>query len=153
MLRARSPDRTNILAAILARATTSGDYEASTVLSAPATGVFAGIAAVGDEGNATGLAVHESRLVLWRCDKGRQRLLADVAAPKGGELTLRLRAAGGNRFRFSASGDDRTWIDVGDPQAGDQLPPWDRSIRIALTVGGGARGAAIFEKFEMRSTL
>src|SRR5882672_7999004 len=54
---------TNLLGAVLARSTTSGDYEASTTVHQLEPGFFAGIAAIGDVANATGLALHDGKLV------------------------------------------------------------------------------------------
>jgi hypothetical protein len=90
-------------------------------------------------------------LVLWRRDKGKEQILAEVAAPTGPKLHLRLQASNGHLFRFAASADNQTWTDVGDPQPGDQFPPWDRSIRVGLTAGGATGASATFYRFEMRT--
>jgi xylan 1,4-beta-xylosidase len=142
---------TNLLGAILARSTTRGDYEAAAILHRPKPGVFAGIAAIGDIANATGLAVRDEKLVLWRRDKGTQKILSEIAAPEGPKLHLRLRATDGHLFRFEASANGENWVEVGDPQRGDQFPPWDRSIRVGLTTGGAVGASANFQHFEMRS--
>jgi hypothetical protein len=150
-LRPRADVATNMLGALLARSSTSGDYEATATLQRPQPGVFAGIAALGDAANATGLAVRENKLVLWRRDKGIQKILSEIPAPTGAKLCLRLQATDGHVFRFAASSTGENWIDVGDPQPGDHFPPWDRSIRVGLTVGGSSGSSADFERFQMRS--
>lgn len=149
-LRTGDTSKTNILGAILARSTIAGTYEALVLVRAPAPAVYAGLAAIGDEANAAGLAIHNGRLTLWRADKGVQRILTEIEGPKSELVFLRLTATDGSKFRFAASGDRKTWIDVGEPQSGDQLPPWDRSIRVGLTVGGTTNAAGSFESFEMR---
>ena len=142
---------TNLLGATLAVATTGGDYTAETVIerSSLKTNSFAGIAVIGDLANAIGLAVGDSKLVFWRRDKGKHQKLAEVDAPKSARLHLRLSAEKGQIFHFAASRDGRTWIAVGEAQTGDQLPPWDRSIRVGLTAGGAENASAIFDSFQM----
>ena len=139
---------TNLIGAIFARSTTTGDYEAIAVLKVPGQGA-AGIAAIGDQANATGLCVRDGKLVLWRRDKGNHKSLAEVEAPHDGKVQLRLQAAEGHIFRFSAKAGTEDWIYVGEPQPGDHLPPWDRSIRVGLTAGGTTNAAA-FDRFQMR---
>jgi xylan 1,4-beta-xylosidase len=53
-------------------------------------------------------------------------------------------------FKFVASTDGQTWIPVGKPQTGDQLPPWDRAVRVGLTVGGTRDAVGRFLSFEMQ---
>src|SRR5258707_67398 len=43
------------------------------------------------------------------------------------------------------------WMAVGEAQTGDQLPPWDRSIRVGLTAGGAENMVARFDSFQMHS--
>ena len=64
-------------------------------------------------------------------------------------ITLRMTATGGDHFRFAVSLDGRNWTEVGEPTAGDYLPPWDRAARVALTAGGASGAAAKFEWFRI----
>lgn len=144
---------TNFVGAILARATTSGNYEAITAVDAPKPGVIAGIAAIGDEGNLTGLAVSGGKLLLWRRDRGDQKILTQADAPPGAKLRLRFSAAEGRTYRFFARNEAQPWKEIGSAQSGDQLPPWDRSMRVGLTVGGIADAEARFEEFRMEPAL
>jgi len=143
----------DILGATVAVATLGGDYLAETVLeiSSSNSNSVAGIAAVGDLANAVGLAVAGDKLVLWRRDKGHHQELAKVDAPRGTVLHLRLSVENGHVFHFAASSDGKKWSSVGDTQKGDQLPPWDRSIRVGLTAGGGENALAKFESFQLHS--
>lgn len=136
---------------VLARATTTGDYTADTVvnLNRLERGVFAGLSAFGDRANAVGLAVGDNHLVLWRREKGQHKELETVTAPKARNLHLRLIATAGHQFKFAASGDGREWVSVGNDVQGKHLPPWDRNVRIALTVGGTENAAATFNSFQM----
>ena len=66
---------------------------------------------------------------------------------------LRLTARGGNRFQFAVSSDGRDWKPVGETAEGGYLPPWDRSVRVALTVGGVVGAEARFDSFRMERTV
>jgi beta-xylosidase len=147
------PERaTNFLGAVLARSTTTGDYVASAVLnvSKQKSGVLASLAAFGDGANAMGAGYKDNKLVLWRRDKGQQKQLAEIASPKSEKIHLRLSARQGHNFQFSASSDGKTWIPIGDDLQGKHLPPWDRSIRVALTAGGAENGSAHFASIRIR---
>lgn len=134
---------------VVARSTTTGDYEATTEVEtrALASGLTAGLSAFGDPENALGLSVGGGKVTLWRREKKGERVehnaVASVDAPAGATLHLRMRAREGRRYRFSVSRDGRNWQDVGGELDGSYLPPWDRGVRVALTAGG-ARGAARF---------
>jgi beta-xylosidase len=139
--------------AVLARSTTTGDYVAivEVQLASLKPGTAAGLSAFGDSANALGLAVGDGKLILWRRDKGTQTQLAQADAPKTSNLQLRMTATGGYHFQFAASADGRNWIGVGDDLVGRQLPPWDRSIRVALVVSGGDFPQAGFNSFRLQA--
>jgi hypothetical protein len=59
----------------------------------------------------------------------------------------------GHQFKFSASGDGKQWIPIGDDVEGKHLPPWDRNVRVALTVGGAPDAAATFDSFRISPTI
>jgi hypothetical protein len=58
-------------------------------------------------------------------------------------------ATGGNRFQFAVSSDGRDWKAVGETAEGGYLPPWDRSVRVALTVGGVVGAEGRFNSFRI----
>jgi xylan 1,4-beta-xylosidase len=131
------------MGAILARSTTSGDYmataEVETSSLKPET--FGGLAAVGDQENALGVAVdRDGKVIVWRRQKNEQQTVATMETPRSASLWLRMTARGGHLFRFAFSRDGRNWTEVGPELEGEYLPPWDRGVRVALTAGG-ARGA------------
>jgi len=142
---------TNLLGAILTQRTVSGNYTATTVadISEEKAGIFVGIAAIGDAANAVGLAVGDGKLMLWRVQKGVHQRIVSIDAPKSEQIHLRLSAKDGHVFQFAASADGQQWTAVGGPQGGEQLPPWDRSIRVGLTVGGARDAVGRFLSFEM----
>ena len=134
------------LGGILARSITAGDFVASTALdSRTKPGTMAGLAAIGDRANATGVAVGNGKLQVWHRTRGQQQIIAELPAPKSDELFLRLTAKGGQHYRFAYSTDGKTWTDIGADASGKHLPPWDRAVRVAVTVGGAADAEARFD--------
>ncbi|HYE13261.1 MAG TPA: family 43 glycosylhydrolase [Pyrinomonadaceae bacterium] len=124
--------------AVVARTTTVGDYEATTLVETGRLtgGASAGLSAFGDLENALGLSVGGGKLTLWRREKNEHRVVETADAPRGASLHIRMRARGGHRYRFAVSRDGRDWRDVGDEIDGAYLPPWDRGVRVALVAGG-----------------
>jgi xylan 1,4-beta-xylosidase len=144
----------DVLGAVLARTTTTGDYTATTAIdvSGMKPGMMAGLAAYGDEENALGILVGDGKLTLWRREKGNQRTLATTEAMPAPLIYLRMTATGGDHFRFAVSRDGRTWNPVGEQMKGEYLPPWDRAVRVALTAGGAGDAAAKFKWFRIAPT-
>ncbi len=142
---------TNVLGAVLARATTMADYVATVIVDVAdeKPDCVAGLWAFGDSSNALGITAGKTKLTLWQCRKGRLSRLTGIDAPKGSKLRLRLIATGGFRFHFLASADGVKWIPIGDDLIGRNLPPWDRSIRVALTAGGAENAQAIFDELRI----
>jgi xylan 1,4-beta-xylosidase len=141
----------DFVAAVLARTTTTGDYSARTIVSRVSAGTFAGIAAFGDPANAMGLAVGSGgKLVLWLRQKGKHQVLAESSVPKKGDIHLQLTAKEGHRFQFFARGDEtQQWMPIGQDLQGKHLPPWDRNVRVALTVGGAEGATGRFADFAL----
>jgi xylan 1,4-beta-xylosidase len=144
-------ETTNILGATLARATTSPDYVASTTFETKPvkSGWRVGLCAFGDSQNAMGAAFGGGRIVTWRSHKGVTRELGDVPAPAAQKLHLRLTARRGYHFQVAVSADGQTWIPCGEAADAKDLPPWDRSVRVALTVGGAPDAEGIFDSFSI----
>jgi len=142
---------TNFLAAVLARSTTALDYVVTTTVETRSLkpGSAAGLCAFGDSENAVGAAVCDGKIILWRRDRGATRQLAQQPAPATPKLLLRLTARHGYRFQFSASADGEHWFPCGEAANAKNLPPWDRSVRVALTVGGMARAEGTFDSFSI----
>lgn len=139
----RNPSQPEMPLAVVARSTTVGDYDATTLVQTARlkNGATAGLSAFGDMENAIGLTISDGKVILWRREKNEQRVLETADAPAGASLHLRMRARDGHRYRFSVSRDGRDWKEVGEEIDGGYLPPWDRGVRIAL-VAGGAKGAS-----------
>src|ERR1051325_8108487 len=143
---------TNLLGALLSRRTTSGNYTATIVadISELKSGVYVGLAVIGDAANAVGLALGDGKLMLWRAQKGVHQTIASADAPKSEQIHLQLTAKGGHIFQFAASEDGKKWSPIGGPQGGEQLPPWDRGLRVGITVGGARDAVGHFLSFELK---
>jgi beta-xylosidase len=145
----------DLLGGVLAVKTTSGQYSAETVLRRDhwEAGTVAGLSAFGDLDNALGLAFDGEKLRLWRRAHKKDETVMSVDAPTGERLFLKLNARDGHKMTFSMSADGQNWQQVAPeaPLEGNYLPPWDRGIRVALTVGGGTEAAATFEAMRVVS--
>jgi beta-xylosidase len=153
-----APDRgTNLLGAVLAIKTVSGHYTAETVIDRKSVhaGSLAGFSAFGDADNALGLVLNASDLQLWRRQRARHEILSTQKIEDGPELHIRITASEGHKFRFLISADGRAWKDVGGnvDLEGEYLPPWDRGVRVALTVGGSQEAEGRFKSFSMEAEL
>jgi beta-xylosidase len=134
--------------AVVARLTTLGDYEATTLIDTRGMrrGALVGLSAYGDAENALGAVVDGRNIILWRREKNEQKMVATINNAVTSPLVhLRMTANDGRRYRFATSADGNRWRNVGEEMDGEYLPPWDRGVRIALTTGGAAGASAKFE--------
>jgi xylan 1,4-beta-xylosidase len=145
-LRASNRDPSIPADAIVARPAITGQYTATVRVLRPANpAAFAGLSVYGNAGNAIGLSLAGSQVILWRREKGNQQTVATSDAPGTAAVQLRVSAIQGSRFQFAFSTDGRTWQDVGSNTEGGYLPPWDLAVRIALAVGGPAGSEGRFD--------
>lgn len=153
-LRASANANGSAVDAVVARATVSGNYTATARLAGA--GVFgsamAGLAAYADSENAIGISRDGSSVVVWVREKGLQRSLASAEVTAGPSLDLRMIASTGRRFQFAYSTDGREWRTLGEQAEGGYRPSWERTVRVALTVGGrpGAEGRFDWVRIETR---
>jgi len=136
----------NPIGAIMAYWTTVGSYTATTMIDAGSVknGAVAGIAAYGDGENALGFGWQNGKIVVWRRERNNHRTLSTTDAPQAKQIYLRLTARDGIFYSFAVSGDGKKFTPVGSEQNGDYLPPWDRGVRVAITVGGAENASARF---------
>jgi len=146
---------TNFVAGVLARSTTSPDYSAMTTFetSSLKAGTAIGLCAFGDSDNSVGTAFCEGQMITWRREHGTTRQISSQPAPSGGKLYVRLIAHEGHRFQLEASADGAKWDNCGPTTDARNLPPWDRSVRVALTVGGVADASGTFDSFSIQPLL
>jgi xylan 1,4-beta-xylosidase len=150
VLVAQPEQGTNLMGSVIGRSINTGNFLASTtVLRANLdAGVIAGLAALGDRANSTGIALVDDRVILWNRARGQQSVLAEAAAPKSRDIHFRLVAGQGKDYRFEFSADGKAWQELPETN-GQHLPPWDRAVRVGLTVGGAPKAEARFDDFEM----
>jgi hypothetical protein len=114
-------------------------------------GARAGLAAFGDQENALGLAVSGGNVILWVREKDNTRTVTSVPAPGSDSLQLRMTARDGHLFRFHVSSNGKNWIAIGEELDGGFLPPWDRSVRVALFTGGTPEATGKFGWMRLES--
>jgi beta-xylosidase len=126
--------------AVVARRTTSGDYVATTSISTRGmtTSARAGLSAYGWRGWSVGIATGADRVMVWRREgddmKKSLKVVAVADAPKSDIIFLRMKAEGGDSYRFAFSANGREWTELGGVVDGGYI----EGTRIALTAGGGA---------------
>jgi len=130
------------LAAVVGRSLRSGSFMATTTVMLDGAGQ-AGLAAYGDRKHALGIALRGERIIVWQRKSGVVNELASASA-KRSRVYLRMIARGGTSFRFHYSADGKRWTALGPTLDGADLPPWDRGVRVALTVGGAPYARARF---------
>jgi len=150
VLRAAATRADNAVATVLAHQTVVGDYTATTRVLAQGLSATAmpGLAAYGDEQNAIGVSLNAGRALLWQRKAGKQDTITSVDTTAGDAVLLRMTATGGSRFRFAVGTDTPEgprWRPVGNEAEGGYLPPWDRGVRVALTMTGQAGSEARFD--------
>ena len=145
-LTAKPEQAANEIGGVMARSSTTGDYTATTEidLQSLTNNAIAGIAAYGDDENAVGAGFHNNKIVVWRREKKQHQVVTTIDAPKAANLFLRMTARDGHLYKFAVSTDNRNFAEVGAEQNGFHLPPWDRGVRIAQTVGGAPSATARF---------
>ncbi|HZZ64024.1 MAG TPA: family 43 glycosylhydrolase [Candidatus Baltobacteraceae bacterium] len=136
------------LGGVLARCTHYGDYTAETAVDIAGLqpGVEAGLCAYGDAKNSVGISYLDGMVRVWQRTRGEHRLLAQERVGAVRTLRLRMSARRGYQFSFSYNTSGTHWTELRRaPLRAAHLPPWDRGIRIALTVGGCVLAQARFK--------
>jgi beta-xylosidase len=146
---------TNPIGGVMAYWTTTGSYTATTMIDADGVknGAIAGISAFGDGENALGFGWQNGKIVVWRRERNNHRTVSAHNAPAGKQIFLRMNARDGIFYNFAVSSDGRVFQTIGSEQNGEYLPPWDRGIRVALTVGGAANASARFGFLRIEPTM
>ncbi len=107
---------------------------------------MAGLSAFGDVQNALGVAMDASKIIIYKRQNGKTETLASEQTTSR-ILFIRMNVRSGHKFNFSISDDRKHWMPIGSAVdlEGAYLPPWDRGIRIALTVGGAPDAEGRFD--------
>ncbi len=152
-LDAQASQGTNILGSIYGRSITGGDLTATVVLdTASLEGTeMAGLGMIGDRANATGITATKTELFVWNRARGEQTILARARRPNEETLLLQVEAVKGKDYKFSYRTDGGRWQELRANVSGQHLPPWDRAVRVALTVGGASGASANFNAFQIEA--
>jgi hypothetical protein len=128
----------------------TGDFVATTTLipSSVKAGVIAGLAALGDRANSTGVALVDDKIIVWNRVANKQETIVQTDAPKTRHLHFRLTAERGRQYQFAYSTNGKNWTELSNA-SGTHLPPWDRAVRVGLTVGGVKGAEARFDQFQL----
>jgi len=137
----------SFIGGVVARSTTVGNYVATTLLETRMNSneAMGGLSAYGDAENALGVAVGGREVIVWKLEKNSEERIALMDAPRGARTFIRMTARDGHLYRFAVSNDGRNWKDAGEEVDGSYLPPWDRGVRVALTVNRVANAQAKFD--------
>ena len=133
--------------AVLAQATLSSNYEATTSIKVQA-GVFSGLSAFGDVRNATGISADNNKIIVWRVRNDIYTIVAEANISATDTLQFKLVTHEGNHLEYFYSTDGKDWKTLGGIQDGSFLPPWDRGVRVALVSKG--KGVSYFDWFRMK---
>ncbi|WP_347156428.1 family 43 glycosylhydrolase [Pontibacter chitinilyticus] len=148
------PDK---IGTVLGLRTVKANYTATAAIdkSTLQQGTLAGLAAIGDQDNAIGIAVQPGTIELWTMKGGTMTTIAKAAAPAENLIRLQLTATNGDQLRFAWSTDGTTWHNLNNGEAIDAayLPPWDRGVRVGLTAKGPTSATVAFDWFRLTNQV
>lgn len=153
-LAAEKNDRTNLVAALVARATGGAGYWAKTTVDGRAMkpGTAAGLAVMARSGAAAGVVVRDGHLVAWRREGWETEEVTEPQLLRGKTVHLRVAAQPGHSLEFFASMNGKDWLPVGKKLDDAKVPPLNQSEWVALTVGGAPGAEGCFGSFKLIST-
>lgn len=120
---------------VLAERTVSGTYTASAQVDFRNLKAeeFAGLSVYGWRNAAVGISIGNEKIFVWRRENGKQQEFGNEVLPKGATaISLRLKAADGEVFRFAFSTDGKNWRDLGEAVSASYI----EGARIALVYNG-----------------
>ena len=88
------------------------------------------------------------QIIVWNRAANQQQIILQTDAPKARRLHFRLMAERGRQYQFAYSADGKKWTELSNT-SGTHLPPWDRAVRVGLTVGGVKGAEARFDDFQL----
>ena len=130
------------------------DYTAETEIIA--SNAEAGIAIIGDDKHIIFASVKDGKVLLKQVRNGETKVLQTIALPassNGAKLPIKLKLQAQRNhdftFYYSVGGKPYTAINA-TPVDGSFLPPWDRALRVGVTVIGTRDQSATFSKFTVK---
>ena len=144
---ARSGGR--IVPGMAGRQPSAPNYAAEAVIGRRSDGARPGLAVYAERERALGVELRGSRVVLWRSQGRRERMLASMPAPRAPRPSLRLEVVEGEYFTSKVLVGGR-WRTLGRTR---YRPPFGLVVpRVGLRVGGGRRDIAAFERFRLAAS-
>lgn len=137
----------NKTGSVLAQATLSYSYEATTSIKVQES-TFSGLSGFGDINNAVGISANKDKIIIWKVQGNKRTIVAQTNTPAVTTIQFKLVTQQGNHLQFFYSIDGQKWESPGGVLNGDFLPPWDRSVRVALVSQG--EGLSYFDWFRMK---
>lgn len=134
--------------AVLAQATLSYSYEVTTSAKLQA-GIFSGLSAFGDVNNAIGISADKDTMLVWKVQDNKRTIVAKIKTPAVANIQFKLVTQQGSQLEYFYSTDGKEWKGLGGVLNGNFLPPWDRSVRVALVSQG--TGVSYFDWFRMKA--
>jgi xylan 1,4-beta-xylosidase len=116
----------------------------------------AGIAIIGDDKNIIFASVKDSTIYLKQVKNGESIILKTVALPSNSSnkqvsVRLKLVASDNHLFKFSYAMGAKHFTEINSLAVdGGFLPPWDRALRVGLTVLGSKEQFATFGSFSLK---
>lgn len=143
---------------LLVQPTVSPDYEVSARIGIEKSNAETGIALVGAAHNgfgaplaAIGVTADKKNIIVWKTADGKREVLAqEPYSPGSAEITLRMRVSGGKNITFSAEGQDKEAVGLGDYDA-EPLVPWGMGFRIGMVAHGDAAHTANFRHLTIKN--
>jgi xylan 1,4-beta-xylosidase len=108
---------------------------------------FAGLVVYGDRANGIHFVTNGKSAQVRVYRRQQKTIVADVPIDGGERVGLRIACVGDSRFRFAVQRADGRWQEVGGETDGAHLPPWDRAVRVGLSVTGAKGAQATFDRF------
>jgi hypothetical protein len=133
--------------AVLAQATLSDSYVAITRTTIQQH-TYTGLSAFGDMNNAIGISANKDTTMVWQVQSNKRMIVAQVKTPAVDTIQFKLVTQPGQNMEFFYSIDGKAWMALGGAQNGSFLPPWDRSVRVALISLGSE--VSYFDWFKMK---
>jgi xylan 1,4-beta-xylosidase len=116
----------------------------------------AGIAIIGDDKHIIFASVSNGEIKLKQVRNGETTVIKTIAVPseangKTSPMRLRLEAKQNHLFTFSYAVGKKPFTVINtEPVDGSFLPPWDRALRVGVTVLGTPNQSATFSNFSLK---
>jgi xylan 1,4-beta-xylosidase len=132
--------------------TVTGNYEATTGIRLKKSTAAAGIGLIGDEKNTISAFIQNGRVQVVQLKDGKDSVLLEKEVPTKRMGYLQVKVRNGKEITFEYDSNPHKPVILNDtPIDGSFLPPWDRSVRVALISKGSLEQKAVFRYFQLYS--